>query len=135
MRCGMKQRLIHWLGLTGILALLSYTAAVVLSPTAYPGYNWMALAVSDLSAEAAPSRQLWSRLAAPYNLCGVVCATSVALFVSQDFSVRDGLRLLDAVKQTGRWGTRVSFVYSLNENAVYYATEHDFANIRVHRFA
>ena len=81
MRCGMKQRLIHWLGLTGILALLSYTAAVVLSPTAYPGYNWMAQAVSDLSAEAAPSRQLWSRLAAPYNLCGVVCATSVALFV------------------------------------------------------
>ena len=52
-----------------------------------------------------------------------------------DFSVRDGLRLLDAVKQTGRWGTRVSFVYSGNENAVYYTTEHDFANIRVHRFA
>ena len=79
----MKKRLIHWLGLTGILALLSYAAAVVFSPMAYPGYNWMAQAVSDLSAEAAPSRQLWNRLAAPYNVCGVVCATSVALFVSQ----------------------------------------------------
>ena len=79
----MRKRLIHWLGLTGILALLSYAAAVVFSPMAYPGYNWMAQAVSDLSAEAAPSRPLWSRLAAPYNVCGVVCATSVALFVSQ----------------------------------------------------
>ena len=51
-----------------------------------------------------------------------------------DFSVRDGLALLDAVKQTGRWGTRVTFVYSANENAVYYATEHDFTNVKKHRF-
>ena len=76
--------MIHWLGLTGVVALLSYTAAVVFSPLAYPDYNWMAQAVSDLSAEAAPSRQLWNRLAAPYNICSVVCATCVALFVSQN---------------------------------------------------
>ena len=79
----MRKPLIHWLGLTGIFALLSYTAAVVFSPMAYPGYSWMAQAVSDLSAEAAPSRQLWNQLAAPYNICGVVCATCVALFVSE----------------------------------------------------
>lgn len=79
----MRRTMIHWLGLTGILALLSYTAAVVFSPLAYPGYSRMAQAVSDLSAEAAPSRQLWNRLAAPYNICGVVCAACVALFVSQ----------------------------------------------------
>ena len=79
----MRRKLIHWLGLTGVLALLSYTAAVVFSPLAYPGYNWMAQAVSNLSAEAAPSRQLWNQLAAPYNICGVVCATCVTLFVSQ----------------------------------------------------
>ena len=46
----MKRSLIHWLGLTGIVALLSYTAAVIFAPFAYPGYNWMAQAVSDLSA-------------------------------------------------------------------------------------
>lgn len=79
----MRKPLIHWLGLTGIFALLSYTAAVVFSPMAYPGYSWIAQAVSDLSAEAAPSRQLWNQLAAPYNICGVVCATCVALFVSE----------------------------------------------------
>ncbi|MBR6705321.1 MAG: DUF998 domain-containing protein [Clostridia bacterium] len=86
----MRRTMIHWLGLTGVLALLSYTAAVVFSALAYPGYNWMAQAVSDLSAEAAPSRQLWNQLAAPYNICGVVCATCAALFVSQK---RVGARL------------------------------------------
>ena len=75
----MKRSLIHWLGLTGPIALLSYTAAVVFAPLAYPGYDWMAQAVSDLSAQAAPSRALWSQLAAPYDTCSVVCATCVSL--------------------------------------------------------
>ena len=79
----MNRKLIHWLGLTGLLALLSYAAAVLFSPLAYPGYDRMAQAVSDLSADAAPSRALWNQLAAPYNLCGVVCATCVSVFVSE----------------------------------------------------
>ena len=79
----MHGRMIHRLGLTGILALISYTSAVVFSPLAYPGYNWMTQAVSDLSAEVAPSRHLWNQLASPYNICSVVCATCTALFVSQ----------------------------------------------------
>ena len=37
-----NRELIRWLGLTGVVALLSYTAAVVLSPLAYPGFDWMA---------------------------------------------------------------------------------------------
>ena len=52
-----------------------------------------------------------------------------------DFSVEDGLRILDAVKQTGTFGTRVSFVYSNNENAVWYTLEGDFSNIRKHKFS
>ena len=79
----MKRKLIRWLGLTGVVALLSYTAAVLLSPLAYPGYDWMAQAVSDLSADTAPSKLLWSQLAAPYNICGVVCATCVSVYVSE----------------------------------------------------
>ena len=89
----MKKPMIQWLGLTGILALLSYAAAMIFAPSAYPGYNWMAQAVSDLSAEAAPSRQLWNQLAAPYNICCVMCTTCVVLFVSQK---RAGTRLFRA---------------------------------------
>ena len=44
-----KQNFINYCGLLGVAAFISYTAAVVFSPLAYPGYNWMAQAVSDLS--------------------------------------------------------------------------------------
>lgn len=32
----MNKKLINWLGLTGILAFLSYTAAVLFAPLAFP---------------------------------------------------------------------------------------------------
>jgi len=79
----MKRKLINWLGLTGIIALLSYTAAVVFSPLAYPGYNWLSQAVSDLSAESAPSRMRWEQLAALYGICSVVCPTCVSICVNE----------------------------------------------------
>lgn len=75
----MKKTLIQKLGLLGILSFLSYTAAVVFSPLAYPGYNWMAQAVSDLSAADAPSLALWNQLSALYNVCEVVCTTVVCI--------------------------------------------------------
>ena len=79
----MKRKLINWIGLTGIAAFLSYTLAVVISPSAFPGYNWMEQAVSDLSAESAPSRMLWNQIAALYNICSVVCATCVSIYISE----------------------------------------------------
>ena len=51
---GILMKLKH-LGLFGVVSLLSYTAMVVLSPLAYPGYDWLSMAVSDLSAVGAPS--------------------------------------------------------------------------------
>ena len=79
----MNRKLINWLGLTGIVAFVSYTLAVVISPSAYPGYNWTEQAVSDLSAENAPSRMLWNQIAALYGICSVVCATCVSVFISE----------------------------------------------------
>ena len=75
----MKKPLIQKLGLLGIVSFLSYTAAVVFAPLAYPGYNWMAQAVSDLSAANAPSLVLWNQLSALYNACEVVCVTVVCI--------------------------------------------------------
>lgn len=79
----MKRKLINWLGLTGVVAFVSYTLAVVISPSAFPGYNWMEQAVSDLSAESAPSRMLWNQIAALYGVCSVVCATCVSVYISE----------------------------------------------------
>ena len=70
---------IQKLGLLGVVSFLSYTAAVVFAPLAYPGYNWMAQAVSDLSAANAPSLMLWNQLSALYNACEVVCVTVVCI--------------------------------------------------------
>lgn len=79
----MKRKLINWVGLTGILALISYVAAMIIAPMAYPGYNWMEQTVSDLSAETAPSRQLWDQVSIFYSAGSVVCATCIAIFVSE----------------------------------------------------
>ena len=75
----MKKSLIQKLGLLGVVSFLSYTAAVVFAPLAYPGYHWMAQAVSDLSAANAPSLALWNQLSALYNVCEIVCVTVVCV--------------------------------------------------------
>ena len=75
----MKKSLVQKLGLLGVVSFLSYTAAVVFAPLAYPGYHWMAQAVSDLSAANAPSLMLWNQLSAIYNACEVVCTTVVCI--------------------------------------------------------
>ena len=72
-----KKNFFNYCGLFGIVAFLSYTAAVVFSPLAYPGYDWMAQAVSDLSASNAPSLRLWNQLSCLYNVCTLVCAMMV----------------------------------------------------------
>lgn len=80
----MNRKLINWIGLTGLAALISYAVAAYFCRGAFPGYNWMSSAVSDLSAETAPSRQLWDRLSAVYSSCSIVCATCVAIYVSEN---------------------------------------------------
>ena len=75
----MKRSLVQKLGLLGIVSFISYAAAIVFAPLAYPGYDRMAQAVSDLSAANAPSLMLWNQLSALYNVCEVVCATVVCI--------------------------------------------------------
>lgn len=75
----MKKPLIQKLGLLGVVSFLSYAAAVIFAPLAYPGYDWIAQAVSDLSAANAPSLALWNRLTALYNVCEVACVTVVCI--------------------------------------------------------
>ena len=80
----MKKTLIQKLGLLGIVSFLSYAAAVIFSPLAYPGYNRLAQAVSDLSAANAPSLALWNQLSALYNACEVVCVTVVCIGIQSN---------------------------------------------------
>ena len=61
-----EKSLLNYCGLLGVAAFLLYTAAVVFSPLAYSGYDWMAQAVSDFSASNAPSLRLWNQLSSLY---------------------------------------------------------------------
>ena len=87
----MKKSLVQILGLLGVVSFLSYFAAVVFSPLAYPGYDRLSQAVSDLSAANAPSLALWNQLSALYNVCEVVCITVVCIGIQGK-----GTRLLRA---------------------------------------
>lgn len=70
------------LGILGIISLLSYTAMVVFSPLAYPGYDWLSMAVSELSAEGAPSESLANQLNALFGPCGLVSIMAVCVGVA-----------------------------------------------------
>ncbi|WP_303870848.1 DUF998 domain-containing protein [Acetobacterium wieringae] len=76
-----KRELINWLGLLGVASFLSYLIAVLFAPLAYPGYNWLSQAVSDLSAYDAPSRELWGQLSSVYGICGIVSVTLACVYV------------------------------------------------------
>lgn len=52
-----------------------------------------------------------------------------------EFSVSEAFTLLYAVRQEGIWATRVSFVYSANQQTVYYAENNCFAHIKPFLFS
>ena len=103
----MKKNFINYCGLLGIVALLSYTVAVVFSPLDYLGYNWMAQAVSDLSASNAPSLGLWNQLSSLYNICTLICAMMVCAGIQGKGSrlLRSGIYLFTAME----WISAVGF--------------------------
>lgn len=110
-----KKNFMNYCGLLGIVALLSYTAAVVFSPLAYPGYNWMAQAVSDLSATNAPSLRLWNQLSSLYNICTLICAMMVCAGIQGKGSrlLRTGIYLFTAME----WISAVGFsVFPLSDS-------------------
>lgn len=105
----MRRSLTQKLGLLGIVSFLSYTAAVVFAPLAYPGYNWMAQAVSDLSAANAPSLALWNQLSALYNACEVVCVTIVCIGIQGQKTrlLRTGIYLFAVMEWISAVGYRM----------------------------
>ena len=81
-----KNTLMNWLGLLGAVSFVSYAAAVIFAPLAYPGYDWRSQAVSDLSAANAPSLLLWNQLSSLYGVAGIVCVMTVCAAVQGKWS-------------------------------------------------
>lgn len=105
----MKKTLPQKLSLLGVVSFLSYSAAVAFSPRAYPGYNWMAQAVSDLSAANAPSLALWNQLSSLYNACELVSVmmVCVALQGRKSRLLRAGVYVFAAMEWVSAVGFRM----------------------------
>lgn len=110
-----KRELINWLGLLGVISFLSYMAAVLFAPLGYPGYNWMTQAVSDLSAQNAPSRMLWNQLASLYGVCGMISVMMVCVYIQGKLTkiLRLGIYLFAAMN----WVSNVGYtMFPLSES-------------------
>ena len=105
----MKKTLVQKLGLLGVVSFLSYTAAVVFAPLAYPGYCWTAQAVSDLSAANAPSLPLWNQLTSLYNVCELLCVMMVCVGIQGRGTklLRTGIYLFAAMEWVSAVGFRM----------------------------
>lgn len=125
----MKKTLINRLGLLGLVSLLSYTAAVIFAPLAYPGYHWMAQAVSDLSASNAPSKMLWQQLSSLYDVCGAVSVTLVCVFIQGKLTktLRIGIYLFAIMN----WVSNVGYAMFPLSDSGNPATLQDFMHVYV----
>jgi hypothetical membrane protein len=121
--------LVNWLGLLGTVSLLSYTAAVLFAPLAYPGYEWTRQAVSDLSAAGAPSELLWRQLSSLYGPCGLVSIMAVCLFIGGKLTqtLRVGIYLFAAMN----WVSSIGYtLFPLSESG-YAGTFQDVMHVYV----
>ena len=125
-----KKTMIHWCGLLGIVSFLSYTVAVIFAPLAYPGYNWMRQAVSDLSAANAPSFVLWSQLSSLYGVAGIACMMMVCVAIKGKLNkpLRFGMYLFSLMF----WVSTVGFsAFPLSESGIGGATQQDTMHLVV----
>jgi hypothetical protein len=58
------------------------------------------------------------------------CAKELLNRYDENFSVAEAFSVLKEVKQEGLWATRVSFVYSVNSQTVYYIENNQFDEIK-----
>ena len=125
-----QKTLVHWCGLLGIASFISYAVAVIFAPTAYPGYDWMSQAVSDLSAANSPSFVLWSQLSSLYGVAGVACLMMVCVAIRGNLNnhVRLGIYLFTLMF----WVSTVGFsAFPLTESGPGGATWQDTMHLVV----
>ena len=125
-----KKSLINWLGLSGLVGFLFYAAAVIFAPLAYPGYDWMSRAVSDLSAENAPSLRLWNQLNNPAGAFIIVCITLVCVYISRKLNrqLRIGIYIFGVMQ----WVSAVGYgAFSLSDSGYTDAAHNSFDAINM----
>lgn len=73
----------YWLLICGILNVVFYLLHDCIGARFYPGYNWMAQAVSDLTATDAPSRLIASEFTKIHGIFSCVACTLICIFAKE----------------------------------------------------
>lgn len=76
-----------WTLICGILSILFYVLHDAIGAMHYPGYNWMARAVSDLTAADAPSFIVASGYVTVYKIFNCVCSAFLCVMVGKERKV------------------------------------------------
>lgn len=119
--------LIQRLGILGVISFLSFIAAVVFSPAAYPGYQWLSQAVSDLSAQNAPSLALWNKLASLNDICALSALMLCCVFIQGRLNrtLRLGIYFYTAMF----WLSAVGYVFFPLTDSGYAGTAQDVMHL------
>ena len=125
-----KKTLLQWLGLLGVVSFISYAVAVIFAPIAYPGYDWMRQAVSDLSALDAPSYLLWTQLSSLFAPAGIVSIMAVCIAIQG--KLNNTLRLGVYMFAIMNWVSIVGFAaFPLSESGLDGRAFQDIAHLVV----
>jgi len=125
-----KKTLLQWLGLLGVMSFISYAVAVIFAPIAYPGYDWMRQAVSDLSALDAPSYLLWTQLSSLFAPAGIVSIMAVCIAIQG--KLNNTLRLGVYMFAIMNWVSIVGFTaFPLSESGLDGRAFQDIAHLVV----
>ena len=76
-----KKRLINWLCLSGVISVIFYLLHDIIGSLNYPGYNWMAQAVSDLTATDAPSYVIARGYSDIYGIFSCMCCVLLCILI------------------------------------------------------
>lgn len=69
-----------------------------------------------------------------YGVDRYLTATRMLRETDDNFSMEDAWKILEACKGRGNWGTRISFVYSVNQNKLFWCEEAHFEEKRICSF-
>ena len=73
----------YWILVCGILNIVFYLLHDIIGARAYPGYNWMVQAVSDLTAVNAPSRVIASGLSNISGIFTCIVCTLICIYAKE----------------------------------------------------
>ena len=95
----MKKKLINWLCLSGIVAVIFYLLHDIVGAANYPGYDWIHDPVSNLTAVGAHSERIANAFVTGYKIFACICCVLACILIKnqKQKSLRLGVYLFTAM--------------------------------------